>query len=49
MQKKKQFAANTVAFATDLKAQPEKASLVVFLSTLFGLFYIPLIAKFLLD
>ena len=43
------LAANTVAFATDLKAQPEKASLAVFLSTLFGLFYIPLIAKFLLD
>ncbi|PIU37239.1 transporter [Candidatus Roizmanbacteria bacterium CG_4_8_14_3_um_filter_34_9] len=37
------LAANTVAFATELKAQPEKASLAVMLSTLFALFYIPLI------
>lgn len=35
------LAANTVAFATALKAQPEKASLAVLLSTLFALFYIP--------
>lgn len=37
------LAANTVAFATELKAQPEKASLAVLLSTLFALVYIPLI------
>jgi malate permease and related proteins len=36
------FAANTVIFATQLKAHPEKASLAVLLSTLFALFYIPL-------
>ena len=40
------LAANTVAFATELKAQPEKASLAVLLSTLFALFYIPLIVAF---
>jgi len=40
------LAANTVAFATELKAQPEKASMAVFLSTLFGLFYIPLLCSF---
>jgi len=38
------LAANTVAFATELKAEPEKAALAVGLSTLFALFYIPLIA-----
>jgi predicted permease len=38
------LAANTVVYATQLKAQPEKASLAVFLSTLFALIYIPLIA-----
>lgn len=37
------LAANTVAYATELKAQPEKASLAVFLSTIFALFYIPFI------
>ena len=35
------LAANLVAFATELKAQPEKAALAVFLSTIFALFYIP--------
>ena len=35
------LAANTVAFATELKAQPEKASLAVFISTLIALVYIP--------
>lgn len=39
------LAANTVAFATELKVQPEKASLAVLLSTLFALIYIPLIAS----
>ncbi len=37
------LAANTVAYATALRAQPEKASLAVLLSTLFALFYIPLV------
>ncbi len=38
------LAANTVAYATALRAQPEKASMAVLLSTVFALFYIPLIA-----
>lgn len=38
------LAANTVAYATELNAHPEKASFAVLLSTLFALFYIPLIA-----
>jgi malate permease and related proteins len=38
------LAANTVAFATQLRAHPEKASLTVFLSTLFALFFIPVVA-----
>lgn len=37
------LAANTVAYATQLRAQPEKASVAVLLSTIFALFYIPLI------
>lgn len=37
------LAANTVAYATELKAQPEKAALTVFLSTIFALIYIPLV------
>jgi predicted permease len=37
------IAANSVAYATQLKVQPEKASLAVLLSTIFALFYIPLI------
>ncbi len=37
------LAANTVAFATELKVQPEKASLAVFISTLIALIYIPLL------
>jgi predicted permease len=37
------LAANTVAYATELNAHPEKASFAVLLSTLFALFYIPLI------
>lgn len=43
------LAANTVAFATELRAQPEKASVAVLLSTLFALFYIPLIASLFLS
>lgn len=38
------LAANTVSYATLLKAKPEKASLAILLSTFFALFYIPLIA-----
>ncbi len=37
------LAANLVAFSTELRAQPEKASLVVFLSTLVALIYVPLL------
>lgn len=37
------LAVNTVVYATELKAQPEKASMAVFLSTLFALFYIPIL------
>jgi len=38
------LAANTVAFATELNVHPDKAALAVLLSTLFALFYIPLVA-----
>lgn len=34
--------ANSVAVATELKSEPEKAAMAVLLSTLFALFYIPL-------
>lgn len=37
-------AGNIIAYATILKSHPEKSSLVVFLSTLFALFYVPFIA-----
>jgi predicted permease len=37
------LAANTVAYATELKTHPEKAATAVFLSTLFALIYIPII------
>jgi malate permease and related proteins len=36
------IASNTVAFATKLKAHPEKAAFTVLLSTIFALVYIPL-------
>ncbi len=36
------LAANTVAFASELKAEPEKASIAVLFSTLFALIYTPL-------
>lgn len=39
------LAANTVVFATALKAQPEKAAVAVLLSTIFALFYIPLVVS----
>lgn len=41
------LAANTVTFATELKVQPEKAAVTVLLSTLFALFYIPLLVTLL--
>lgn len=37
------LAANTVAYATELKTHPEKAASAVLLSTVFALFYIPLV------
>lgn len=37
--------ANTVAFATQLRTEPGKAAVAVLLSTLFALFYIPLIVS----
>lgn len=40
------LAANSVAFATELNAKPEKAAVAVFLSTIFALFFIPLCVLF---
>ena len=37
------MAVNSIAFATELDAKPEKVSTAVFLSTIFALFYIPLV------
>lgn len=42
------MAANTVAYATELKAHPEKASLAVLLSTLIALIYVPLMSEWFL-
>jgi predicted permease len=39
------LAANTVTFATELKVYPDKAALAVIISTLFALFYIPLMTS----
>ncbi|OGJ49233.1 hypothetical protein A2229_03885 [Candidatus Peregrinibacteria bacterium RIFOXYA2_FULL_33_7] len=39
------LAANTVALATELKVHPDKAALAVIISTLFALFYIPLMTS----
>ena len=39
------LAANTVAYATELKVHPEKAALAVLLSTIFALFFIPLMTS----
>ena len=41
------LAANTVAIATELRTHPEKASVAVLLSTVFALFFIPLVVSFL--
>lgn len=40
------LAANSVAFATELNAKPEKAAVAVFLSTIFALFFIPICSIF---
>lgn len=40
------MAANTVVFATVLKTHPSKAAMAVLFSTLFALFYIPLLVGF---
>ncbi|MFO0971790.1 MAG: AEC family transporter [Candidatus Saccharimonadales bacterium] len=42
------IAANTVAYASFLKAEPERASLIVFASTIFAIAYIPLMTSFIL-
>jgi predicted permease len=39
------LAADTVTYATELKVHPDKAALAVFISTLFALFYIPLMTS----
>lgn len=39
------LASNTIALATELKTHPDKASLAVLLSTIFALFYIPLVVS----
>lgn len=40
------LAANTVTFASELKVHPEKAAIAVLLSTVFALFFIPLVSVF---
>lgn len=42
------IAANCVSYATELKAHPQKVALVVVISTLIALFYIPIATSFLL-
>ncbi len=42
------IAANTVAYATFLKAEPERAAFVVFASTIFAIIYIPIMTSFVL-
>jgi predicted permease len=42
------LAANTIAIATELDVHPEESTIAVFLSTIFALFYIPLIITFFL-
>lgn len=39
------LAANTVSYATELKIHPEKASIAVTLSTIFALFFVPLMVS----
>ncbi len=42
------IAANTVVYAAFLKAEPERAALIVFTSTIFAIIYIPLMTSFVL-
>lgn len=42
------IAANTVAYATFLKSEPERAAFVVFTSTIFAIVFIPLMTSFVL-
>ena len=42
------LAANTIALASDLDVHPEEATIAVFLSTIFALFYIPFMVTFLM-
>lgn len=42
------IAANTVAYATFLKAEPERAAFTVFTSTIFAILYIPLMTSLIL-
>ncbi len=42
------LAANTVAFATELRSQPEKAAFAVLASTIVALFYVPALSALLL-
>lgn len=42
------IAANTVAYASFLKAEPERAALIVFTSTIFAIVYIPMMVSFVL-
>jgi predicted permease len=43
------LAANTVAFATELNAHPEKSSMAVLISTIVALFYIPIVVRLFLS
>lgn len=42
------LAANTVAYATFLKSEPERAAFIVFVSTIFAIVFIPLMTSFVL-
>lgn len=42
------IAANTVAYAVFLKAEPERAAFIVFASTIFAIIYIPVMTSFVL-
>lgn len=42
------IAANTVAYATFLKAEPERAAFIVFTSTIFAIGFIPVMTSFVL-
>ncbi len=42
------LAANTVAYATFLKTEPERAAFIIFASTVFAIIYIPIMTSFVL-